>query len=249
MKVIAIIPARYASSRFPGKPLAMIGDKSMIRRVYERVKLSGVDEVLIATDDDRIKEHVEKFGAKVIITSSNHTTGTERCAEALTKSTNDYDVVINVQGDEPFIDPSHLKQLSRVFEEKDIQIASLMDKFETLDELHSPNNIKITVDQHNFALYFSRSVIPYVRDQNIDKWFAENTFHKHIGIYAFRTSVLKEIVKLQSIQTEAAESLEQLRWLYHGYKIKLIESKHHGISVDTPEDLEQANYILNNTYS
>ncbi|MBC8342611.1 MAG: 3-deoxy-manno-octulosonate cytidylyltransferase [Bacteroidetes bacterium] len=248
MKVIAIIPARYHSSRFPGKPLAMIGDKSMIRRVFERVKLSGVTEAIIATDDDRILKHAENFGAKVILTSSKHKTGTERCAEAYEKNGAAYEVVINVQGDEPFIDPAQIKLLSKTFEDQQIQIASLMEKITKLEELEDPNTIKIAVDHQNFALYFSRSVIPFMRDKTKKNWLKDKAYWKHIGIYAFRSSVLKEIVKLQSIQIEAAESLEQLRWLYYGYRIKLLESSFGGISVDTPEDLEQANLILNNTY-
>jgi 3-deoxy-manno-octulosonate cytidylyltransferase (CMP-KDO synthetase) len=249
MKTIAIIPARYASKRFPGKPLAKIGDKSMIQRVYERVRLSGLQETLIATDDDRIQKHAESFGAKVIMTSPEHKSGTERIAEAYEKLGQHFDVVINVQGDEPFIDPHQLMKLSSVFKNENIEIASLMEIFEEIEDLKSPNNIKITIDKEDFALYFSRSVIPFVRDLPEDQWLNKNVFYKHIGIYAFRSDILKEIVKLQSIQIEANESLEQLRWLYYGYKIKLLKSQFSGISVDTPEDLERANYILNNIYS
>lgn len=248
MKAIAIIPARYDSSRFPGKPLSMIGDKSMIRRVYERVRLSGIKDVIVATDDKRIKDHAEKFGAEVIMTSKKHQSGTERCAEAYRKSGKSSDIVINIQGDEPFIEPWHIKLLTKAFSKKEVQIATLADHFEDQDSLFSPNTVKIVTDKNNMSMYFSRSVIPFIRDSNTSEWIEKTSFLRHVGIYAFRSSVLQEVVKLQPNQIEASESLEQLRWLYHGYKIKIIECTYHGISVDTPEDLERANYLLNTIY-
>jgi len=248
MKVIAIIPARYASTRFPGKPLALIGDKSMIQRVYERVRLGGIQDVYIATDDDRIREHAESFHAQVVMTSPDHQTGTERCAEAYRLIGKESDIVINVQGDEPFIDPKQPELLSGAFNDPEVQIATLAQKFENPGELDNPNTIKLVVNHADFAMYFSRSAIPFVRDIPSNERLSKATFYKHIGIYAFRAPVLQEIVKLQSIQIEAAESLEQLRWLYFGYKIKVLESRYSGISIDTPKDLEKANFILNNTY-
>ncbi|MFC2114380.1 3-deoxy-manno-octulosonate cytidylyltransferase [Bacteroidota bacterium] len=248
MKIIVIIPARFASTRFPGKPLALIGDKSMIRRVYERVRLSGIRDVYIATDDIRISDHVKEFNASVIMTSSSHTTGTERCAEAYQLIGQEYDVVINVQGDEPFIDPSQINLLAKAFEDDGVQIATLREKIENAEDIENPNTIKVVGNHLNNAMFFSRSSIPFVRGKEKADWMKTTTFYKHLGIYAFRSSVLQEIVKLQSIQIEAAESLEQLRWLYHGYTIKLLECKFSGISIDSPEDLEKANDILNNIY-
>jgi 3-deoxy-manno-octulosonate cytidylyltransferase (CMP-KDO synthetase) len=248
MSTIGIIPARYQSSRFPGKPLAKIGDKSMIQRVYERCRLAGLDKVLIATDDERIADHAKDFNANVIMTSADCKTGTERCYEAYSKLDEKFDNIINIQGDEPFIDPNQIMLISKAFEEEEVQIATLAEKFEKKEELFSENTAKIVKNHQDFALYFSRSVVPFVRDAKKDNWLKNNTFWKHIGIYGFRSEVLKEISKLQSIQIEESESLEQLRWLYFGFKIKVIETKYFGVSVDTPKDLEKANEILTNIY-
>ena len=226
----------------------MIGDKSMIMRVYERVRLSGIRDVVVATDDKRIAEHAEKLGAIVVMTSKKHQSGTERCAEAYRKYNKEYDVVINVQGDEPFIEPSQIKMLRNSFKNKNVQIATLADNFKDTESLFSPNTVKIVKNINNMAMYFSRSVIPYIRDLETKEWIVRNQFLKHIGIYAFRSCVLQEIVKLQPNLIEASESLEQLRWLYHGYKIKIVETTYHGISVDVPEDLERANLLLNTIY-
>lgn len=248
MKAIGIIPARYGSSRFPGKPLAKIGEKSMIRRVYEKVRLSGIKDVWIATDDKRIFNHTKEFGAQAIMTSVRHQSGTERCAEALKKIGGNFDVVVNIQGDEPFADPSHLKLLVNAFKNKDVQIATLTDAFDNLQQLFSPNTVKIIADHQFFATYFSRSVIPFLRDIPEKEWINHYPYLRHIGIYAFRTDVLQKVVKLKPSPPEKAESLEQLRWIYYGYKIKLIQVKYYGLSVDTPEDLEKANELLNNIY-
>lgn len=248
MKAIGIIPARYESTRFPGKPLAMIGDKSMIRRVYERVRLSGIRDVVIATDDKRIYKHAEEFGATAILTSKKHTTGTERCVEALKKIGKNFDIVINIQGDEPFVDPSHLKLLIASFKNRLVQISTLAENVNNVQELFNPNNVKIVADHRNFALYFSRSVIPFVRDYPQENWLEQYNFLRHIGVYAFRTEVLKKIVKLKPSPAEISESLEQLRWLYYGYNIKINLVKYFGISVDTPEDLKKANELLNSIY-
>lgn len=248
MKSVGIIPARYASTRFPGKPLALIGNKSMIQRVYEKSVFSDLDDVYIATDDTRIKEEAEKFGAKVIMTSSKISNGTLRCAKAYEKIGKEFDIIINIQGDEPFIDPKQINILIKSFKDKGVQISTLIDQFENLSDLESPHNIKVVIDKNSFALYFSRSVIPYLRNIKKSEWLDNQTFYKHIGIYAFRSGVFKEIIKLRPVAIEQSESLEQLRWLFNGYKIKTNLTKYYGISVDTPEDLDKANMVLNTVY-
>ncbi|MEA3496598.1 MAG: 3-deoxy-manno-octulosonate cytidylyltransferase [Bacteroidota bacterium] len=248
MKTIGIIPARYDSTRFPGKPLAMIGNKSMIQRVYERAMLSSLDKVIIATDNKKIEKHAKKFGAEVIMTSTSHKTGTERCAEAFKKYEKDFDIVINIQGDEPFFEPKQIELLIKSFKQKDVQISTLIEKIDNIEDLNSPNTIKVLKDKDSFAIYFSRASIPFVRGHEKENWLKNSEYFKHIGIYAFRSEVLKKIVKLQSVKIEKAESLEQLRWLFNGYKIKLTKTKYYGLSVDTAEDLEKANEILTTVY-
>jgi len=248
MRTIGIIPARFASSRFPGKPLALIGDKSMLRRVYERVRLSGVNEVIIATDDKRIANHAESFGAKIIMTSVKHNTGTERIEEAYRKLKKEYDIVINIQGDEPFIDPAHIRLLIKSFQQSDIDICTLADEFDSQNTLESSNSIKVVTDCKNNALYFSRAVIPFQRDTEKSQWLTTYNYLKHIGVYAFRSEVLTKVVKLKPAEIEKAESLEQLRWIYSGYNIRVLKVKYYGVSVDTPDDLEKANNILNEIY-
>jgi len=249
MNVIGIIPARYNSSRFPGKPLAMIGDKSMIQRVYERARLSGIKRVVVATDDKRIVEHSKKIGAEVVLTSKKHLTGTDRCAEAYKKLGEKYDIVVNIQGDEPFIDPQHIKLLAHSFTDKSTSLATLVEQFESYDELHSSSTVKVVSDVNDHAIYFSRAIIPLVRDYKQIDWLKNYEYFKHIGAYAYRAETLTELVKLKQCNLEKAESLEQLRWIFYGYKIKVVKVKYHGISVDTPEDLEKANEILNNIYT
>lgn len=248
MKVLGIIPARYASTRFPGKPLAIIHGKTMIQRVYEQVKKSSaVSEAVVATDDHRIEEQVLSFGGKVVMTSDTHRTGTDRCLEAAKKimqqSGIDYDVTINIQGDEPFIDPSQIDKVASCFLKPEVQIATLVKKLFMQDELFNPNIIKVVVDKNNRALYFSRSPIPYLRGKEPSEWLNNHNYYKHIGIYAYRSEVHVRIALLAPSPLEIAESLEQLRWLQNGYSIHVEYTEHESISVDTPEDLSK---LINN---
>lgn len=246
MKFIAIIPARYASTRFPGKPLAVLGGKTVIQRVYEQV--AGVlDEAVVATDDERIYEAVKAFGGKVEMTSTAHRSGTDRCYEAYCKQGTTYDVVVNVQGDEPFIRPEQLLALKACFDDPATEIATLVKPFATEDgvaALENPNSPKVVLDGSNRALYFSRSVIPYLRNVPREEWLTQHTFYKHIGIYAFRAEVLKAVTALPQSSLELAESLEQLRWLENGYKIGVGITSTETIGIDTPEDLAKAEAFL-----
>ena len=248
MKFIAIIPARYASTRFPAKPLAMLGGKRVIERVYEQV--AGVlDDAVVATDDERIYDAVRAFGGTVEMTSTEHRSGTDRCWEAYCKQGGEFDVVINVQGDEPFIQPSQLQALKECFNSPDIDIATLVKPFAESDgiaALENPNSPKVVVDNQKRALYFSRSVIPYLRGVEKQEWLRRHTFYKHIGIYGFRTEILKAVTSLPQSSLEIAESLEQLRWLENGYKIGVGISEVETIGIDTPEDLARAEEFLLN---
>lgn len=246
MKFIGIIPARYASTRFPAKPLAVLGGKPVIQRVYEQV--SGIfDEAYVATDDERIEAAVKAFGGKVVMTSPNHKSGTDRCYEAFTKVGGGYDVVVNIQGDEPFIQPSQLEAVKVCFEDPTTQIATLVKPFTTDDgfvALENVNSPKVVVNANMNALYFSRSIIPYQRNADKQDWLAGHTYYKHIGLYAYRAEVLKEITSLPQSSLELAESLEQLRWLENGYTIKVGVTQVETIGIDTPEDLERAEEFL-----
>lgn len=246
MKFIAIIPARYESTRFPGKPLALINNKPMIQWVYGNV-VKAVDETWVATDDERIFKAVENFGGKAIETLSTHQSGTDRCAEAARKISKnyDFDVVINVQGDEPFIQAKQIELLKFCFS-TDTEIATLIKKIDSTDELFNPNRPKVVIDKHQNALYFSRSPIPFVRGAENENWVSAQTFWVHIGMYAYKSEVLQQISKLNQGTLEKAESLEQLRWLENGFKIKTAVTKHQSIGIDTPEDLEQAVQLLRN---
>lgn len=246
MKTIGIIPARYASTRFPAKPLAVLGGKPVIQRVYEQV--SGVlDDVLVATDDDRIFQAVESFGGKVCMTSANHRSGTDRIREAYENLGQAYDVVVNIQGDEPFIQPSQIRTVVSCFQDPTTQIATLVKPFTPSDgceALFNPNSPKVVVDNEMHALYFSRSVIPYLRGIPQEDWLSHHTFYKHIGLYAYRSDTLLEITRLPQSSLELAESLEQLRWLQHGYVVKVGVSEVETIGIDTPEDLARAEEFL-----
>jgi 3-deoxy-manno-octulosonate cytidylyltransferase (CMP-KDO synthetase) len=246
MKFIAIIPARYESTRFPGKPLALINNKPMIQWVYGNV-VKAVDEAWVATDDERIFKAVENFGGKAIETLSSHQSGTDRCAEAARKigENYDFDVVINVQGDEPFIQARQIELLKSCFS-TDAEIATLIKKIETTEELFNPNRPKVVIDKHQNALYFSRSPIPFVRGVENENWVSTQTFWAHIGMYAYKKEVLQSISKLNQGLLEKAESLEQLRWLENGFKIKTAVTQHQSIGIDTPEDLEMALQLLKN---
>ncbi len=246
MKFTAIIPARYASSRFPGKPLADMKGKPMIQRVYEQVK-QVVEDAWVATDDERILDAVEVFGGKCVLTSGNHRSGTDRCYEAYTKIDTDSDVIINVQGDEPFIHPSQIRTLMECFVDETVQIATLVKPFkkeDCFDVVFNPNSPKVVFNNQNEAIYFSRSIIPYVRDAKHTEWLERQTFYKHIGMYAYQCDVLGEITRLPQSSLEKAESLEQLRWIENGYKIKVGLTDIETIGIDTPEDMEKALIML-----
>ena len=246
MKFIGVIPARYASTRFPGKPLAMLGGKSVIQRVYEQVS-SVLDSAYVATDDERIRQAVEAFGGKAVMTSPDHKSGTDRIEEAVRKIGGSFDVVINIQGDEPFIQRSQLEEIIRCFDDAETQIATLgkpFDKAQGFAAVENPNSPKIVVDNRGYALYFSRSVIPYIRGKETAEWMDHYPFLKHLGIYAYRTEVLHEITRLPQSSLELAESLEQLRWLQNGYRIKVGLTDVETVGIDTPEDLERAEAFL-----
>jgi 3-deoxy-manno-octulosonate cytidylyltransferase (CMP-KDO synthetase) len=246
MKFLGIIPARYASIRFPGKPLAMLGGKPMIERVYNQVA-GLVDEVCVATDDDRIRSAVEAFGGHVVMTSPDHKSGTDRCYEAAMKLGGDCDVVINIQGDEPFIQPEQIEAVKACFADADTQIATLVkpfDKDAPLSLLENPNSPKVVVDARSHALYFSRSVIPYMRGKERTEWLRHHDYYKHIGLYAYRLEVLRQITALPQSELEKVESLEQLRWIENGYTIKVGICHTETIGIDTPEDLARAEEFL-----
>ena len=243
MKFMAIIPARYASTRFPGKPLAVLGGKTVIQRVYEQVS-SVLSEVYVATDDQRIYDCVEGFGGKAVMTREDHKSGTDRIEEAVEKIGTDADVIINVQGDEPFIQPSQVETLMHLFDASETQIGTLGKLFESMEAVENPNSPNIVTDNRGFALYFSRSVIPYIRGKERNDWFGQYPFLKHLGIYAYRRDVLAEVTRLPQSSLEKAESLEQLRWLQNGYRIRVGLTDVETIGIDTPEDLQRAEQFL-----
>ncbi len=246
MKFIGIIPARYASTRFPGKPLADIGGLSMIERVY-RQAAKALPEVLVATDDRRIASEVERFGGRAVMTSPDHRSGTDRCHEAYILSGSCADVVINIQGDEPFIDPSQIEAVKDCFNIVGTQIATLVRRFDPSlgwDALFNPNTPKVVLDDGMHALYFSRSIIPYVRNHPWQEWIDSTIFYTHVGLYGYRADTLAEIVRLPQSQLELAESLEQLRWLQAGYSIQAALTDRPTVGIDTPADLEAAVKML-----
>ncbi len=246
MEFVAIIPARYASTRFPGKPLAVLGGKTVIQRVYEQAR-QVLDHVYVATDDSRIYNAVTAFGGQAIMTSPNHQCGTDRIEEAVTTLRQPFDVVINIQGDEPFIHRSQIETVCRCFDDSETSIATLGKPFAAGDGMaavDNPNSPKIVCDCRGFAMYFSRSVIPFIRGVDHQEWANSHTFLKHIGLYAYRRHVLGEITRLQPTPLERAESLEQLRWLQHGYRIKVGITEIETIGIDTPQDLAAAERFL-----
>lgn len=248
LNFVGIIPARYASSRFPGKPLALLGDKSMIERVWNQVN-KVIDEVYVATDDERIYTAVEAFGGKAIMTSVDHKSGTDRCYEAYINSKSSADVIINIQGDEPFIHVEQIKEIMKCFNDESTQIATLarpVDANSDFKQLEDWTKPKVILDKYSNALYFSRSIIPYVRNEEKENWAKSHQFYKHVGMYAYKAKVLAEITKLPQSSLEVAESLEQLRWLQNGYKIKVGMTNQETIGIDTPEDLERALEFLKN---
>ena len=243
MKFIGIIPARYASTRFPGKPLAMLGGRTVIQRVYEQAT-AILDEAYVATDDERIFQAVEQFGGRAIMTRADHKSGTDRIEEAAEKIGTQADVIINIQGDEPFIQKSQIETLMHLFDEPSTQIGTLGKRFESIEAAMNPNSPKIVTDKRGFALYFSRSIIPYVRGKEQAEWLQHYPFLKHLGIYAYRRDVLRQITQLPQSSLEIAESLEQLRWLQNGFKIKVGLTDVETVGIDTPDDLKRAEEFL-----
>lgn len=246
MKFIGIIPARYASTRFPAKPLALLGGKMVIERVYRQVE-GVLDDVVVATDDERIFNVVVAFGGKAVMTDVNHKSGTDRVHEAYTKVGDGYDVVVNIQGDEPFIQAQQLEAIRQCFDDESVDIATLVKPFKPEDgfaALENVNSPKVVVNQRMEALYFSRSIIPFMRGKDKKEWLSGHTYYKHIGLYAYRAHVLQQITSLPQSSLELAESLEQLRWLENGYKIKVGISNIETIGIDTPEDLQKAEAFL-----
>lgn len=243
MKFIGIIPARFASTRFPGKPLAMLGGKTVIQRVYEQAT-AILDEAYVATDDERIYQAVEQFGGRAIMTRTDHKSGTDRIEEAAEKIGTQADVIINIQGDEPFIQQSQIETLMHLFDDPTTQIGTLGKRFETIEAVQNPNSPKIVTDKRGFALYFSRSMIPYIRGKEQGEWLQHFPFLKHLGLYAYRREVLREITLLPQSPLEIAESLEQLRWLENGYRIRVGLTDVETVGIDTPEDLQRAEAFL-----
>ena len=233
MKFIGIIPARYASTRFPGKPLALLGGKPVIQHVYEKVA-AVLEAAYVATDDERIYDVVKAFGGQVVMTRTDHKSGTDRIEEAIEKIGGEWDVVVNVQGDEPFVAKSQLDTICHCFDDPTTQIATLGKPFESMEAVQNPNSPKIVVDNMGFAMYFSRSVIPYVRGKEKSSWLTHYPFLKHLGIYAYRKDVLRQITQLPQSSLEIAESLEQLRWLQNGFKIKVGTTDVETVGIDTP---------------
>ena len=239
MNILGIIPARYGSTRFEGKPLALINGKMMIQRVYEQAKKADkLSEVVVATDDERIYNAVVGFGGKAVMTSTKHKSGTDRCCEVVDKIGNGFDAVINIQGDEPYINPQEINQIAELISEKDTQLASLCKPVYDEEELMSPNAVKVVFDKNGKALYFSRFAIPYLRNQ------IERTFYKHIGIYAYKCDVLKKVAALPQSGLELAESLEQLRWLENGYTVRMGVTEFESFSVDVPDDIVKIEKIF-----
>jgi 3-deoxy-manno-octulosonate cytidylyltransferase (CMP-KDO synthetase) len=240
MSILGIIPARFASSRFPGKPLVDIGGKTMIQRVYEQAKKSlKLSEVVVATDDERIADEVKKFGGNFVMTSDQHRSGTDRCAEAVKKVKGNWDAVINIQGDEPFIQPEQIDLLAGLFENNSIQIGTLVKKLVDPSDLDNPNTIKVVLNHNSDGIYFSRSPIPFLRGVEKKQWAEKHFFYKHIGIYGYRADVLEKLTLLAPGKLEMAESLEQLRWLENSYSIRTAFTTLETLSVDSPEDLEK----------
>ncbi|MFA6335664.1 MAG: 3-deoxy-manno-octulosonate cytidylyltransferase [Bacteroidales bacterium] len=241
MKILAIIPSRYGSTRFPGKPLVEIAGKTMIKRVYER-SASAFEHVYVATDDQRIIEEVTRFGGDVVMTSTSHKSGTDRCFEAMKiieeREGTQYDVIVNIQGDEPFIATEQLFELVDCFKDKSTTIATLVKKFSASEDIFNPNSPKVVISKDNFALYFSRNAIPFQRIAESNKWILNFPYYKHIGLYAFTRDALTSVSNLKPSLLEMAEQLEQLRWLENGFRIKVAVTQHSSYSIDTPDDIK-----------
>jgi len=240
MSILGIIPVRYHSSRFPGKALADVHGKTMIQRVYEQAMLAEcLDRVVVATDHLKIFDHINEIGGKVCMTSEDHPSGTDRCREAMELEPDGYDFVVNIQGDQPFIDPRQIDDLCKNLV-PDIQIATQARRIEMQELLIDPNCVKVIIDSQGKAIYFSRSPLPFQRAHSVDEWISSHQYYQHIGIYAYRSDILQEITQLAMSPLEQAEGLEQLRWLENGYSIKVLTTNYHAQGIDTPEDLEKA---------
>ena len=246
MKVVGIIPARYASTRFPGKPLALIKGKPMIQRVYEQALKAKLDAVVVATDDVRIADAVMDFGGQYVMTDPNHRSGTDRCREALDLLETQFDAVINIQGDEPFIDPRQIEMIRDLISRDDAMLASLAKRIEDEDELFSPNTVKVVMDHKGNALYFSRNPIPFLRNVDRNEWLEKGVFYKHIGIYAYKADTLRQVAAMRPTTLEQAESLEQLRWLENGLQIRMGITKEEIVSIDEPNDIVKAEQFADN---
>ncbi|MGC3947268.1 MAG: 3-deoxy-manno-octulosonate cytidylyltransferase [Chryseolinea sp.] len=244
MKILGIIPSRYASTRLPAKPLVMIKGKSMVQRVYEQTSKSKLlSKVVVATDHQEIFDHVKSFGGEVCMTRVDHASGTDRCYEALTLQNENYDYVINVQGDEPFIQPEQIDLLAAALDGK-TEIATLVKAIDSFDELANPSEAKVVVNTRGEALYFSRSMIPFINKAPHEQWLGRHTFFKHVGMYAYRCDVLKEVSGLAVSLLEKAESLEQLRWLENGFRVTVVETQTETFAIDTPADLDKATQMI-----
>lgn len=244
MKILGIIPARYASTRFPGKPLVNIDGKSMIQRVYEQAKKAkGLAEVIVATDDERIAREVESFGGNFVLTSDQHQSGTDRCTEVI-DALPEFDAIINIQGDEPYIDPVQIELLISCFQDQDVQLCTLIKEIHTEEELFNNNIPKVLINTKQQAIYFSRQTIPFLRGVEHEQWLKKHQYYKHIGIYGYTATALRQITALPPSSLEKAESLEQLRWLENGYSIQTRTTEIETIAIDTPEDLNKINALL-----
>lgn len=245
--IIGIIPARYASTRFPGKPLAVIGGLSMIERVYRQAQKSrSLSQVIVATDDAAIVDAVTRFGGNVCLTSPDHPSGTDRCAEVVSKLDLKCDAIVNIQGDEPFIDPGQIDLLCSCFDDNRTELATLVKRIDSAEILFSPNSPKVVIDRDGFAIYFSRHPIPYVRNAEQHDWLSKHTFYQHIGIYGYTRDILLNITRLSPSSLEKSESLEQLRWLENGLRIKTAITTFETIAIDTPADLERVVASMSN---
>lgn len=248
MNIVGIIPSRYASSRLPGKPLAMIGDKPMVQWVYENCQ-KGLEHVFVATDDQRIVDAVEAFGGRAVMTRESHTSGTDRCAEAAVNVEKKYgikaDVIVNIQGDEPFFETAQLHDIKSVFKETSTQIATLVQEAKDLDQVLSQSEVKVVLNSCKQGIYFSRSPIPFLRNVEQAEWMNHQTFYRHLGIYAYRADILHKIVRLEQSSLEKAESLEQLRWIENGFPVTCVVTElDETMCIDTPEDLQKANELI-----
>lgn len=241
MSIIGVIPARYQSTRFPGKPLVIINGKSMIQRVYEQaLKCAELDKVIVATDDEAIRNHVRTFNGQVVMTSPNHRSGTERCAEVieiLEEKGEKYHFVVNIQGDEPFIKPEQISRLTRCLTQHNPELATLIKKISSVNQLQDLNVVKTVVSTRGKALWFSRNCIPVVRGKPVEEWLNHLSYYHHIGIYGYQSEILQTIVKLTPSPAELAESLEQLRWIENGFSIQTEITEYESIAIDVPEDV------------